>query len=365
MRQCICLRVLPWVLIAICSVTGCRRPAGEEKPKPPELTPATVLKGDDGQRRTLLAASSDGKLLAFRNRADGSLRLWDLEAGKERDALKGFEKTSLLAFIPGSRIVASSSYEIASVDRTNADTGVKDKSIPLPQKAVAIALSRDGKLLASGHDEAATVLSLETGQVLKALTLKGSFGVGGLVFSPDSKMFFATGPSAGDPYIGAVRRWDVETWNELDSLRGIGGPEPAQFITADPKGKLVVFVTGIQVIAYDLAAKKNAFWDHRGTAMPAFSPDGRWLLWADIDHMSDLGRRIEADAKGQKKNVDGEWIDTVRLRLYDVNANKHHIILNKQYPRIWKVVFCNDNTFATMHDDNSVQVWSLAGLKLE
>jgi len=42
-----------------------------------------------------------------------------------------------------------------------------------------------------------------------------------------------------------------------------------------------------------------------------------------------------------------------------------HIVFGKRYSRIWQVVFLGNERFATLHDDGSVQIWSLAGLKLE
>src|SRR5262249_6387290 len=133
-----------------------------------------------------IAYSGDGKTLASAGQ-DRVVRLWDAETGKELRRFEGHD-----------------------------------------HHVHAVALSPDGRWMASGADQVIRLWDLSSGKVVRKLgTVRGMGadmgGVFHLAFAPDSKTLLS---STGDR---TVRLWDIATGKELHRFAGEFGPATMAF----------------------------------------------------------------------------------------------------------------------------------------
>jgi WD40 repeat protein len=178
-----------------------------------------------------VALSADGLTLASAGH-DGTLRLWDVQNGKELRQFKSaqFNGMSGLAFAPDGKTLASKSQNNA-IQIWNVADGKELRQLNkqpanrayVSSQANSLAYSGDGKLLASGTMEmednkwssSVKIFEMDTGKELSQI--KGQqFGVpGSLVFTADKKLVAWVG---GDSMIHVN---EVATGKEL---KQVGGP---------------------------------------------------------------------------------------------------------------------------------------------
>ncbi len=135
--------------------------------------------------------SMDGKVLAT-GYADSTVRLWDVATGEPQGVLReqiGTESTC--AFSPsGSFFFSASRSSVSIYDRVSLHSFVELTGHTMDVDSVAV--SWDGKLLASGSaDGTVVVWDLTTNRQLRKLAHKNGGGVGALAFSPDNKTLVA------------------------------------------------------------------------------------------------------------------------------------------------------------------------------
>ena len=150
-----------------------------------------------------VAFSPDGKTLASEDFVPTSVKLWDVETGKELATLKG---SGPVAFSPDGKTLASGSgdravllWEVAT--RKNIAT-LEGHTGP-PAWILCVAFSSDGKSLASGSiDKTVRLWNVSSGK--NTATLKGHTDfVQSVAFSPDGKTL------ASGSRDGTIKFWDV------------------------------------------------------------------------------------------------------------------------------------------------------------
>jgi len=179
-----------------------------------------------------LAISADKQILATGSQ-DKTIKLWNLETGKLICTFGNLltwgahtETVSCLAFTPDTQTLVSGGFDNSmkslisgSFDGTikfwNLQTRDKPRTFKASLGVKAIAISRDGRVLASTNwDGNIRLWQIDTGEVLH--TLEGhSFSVGCFTFSPDGRILASAGS-----YDKAILLWDVQTGQLLNTLTG-------------------------------------------------------------------------------------------------------------------------------------------------
>jgi WD40 repeat protein len=197
--------------------------------------------------------------------------VYDVATGKP--ILDLGSKTAGFTFSPDSHFVAESP-ESGPTLLLDLPTGKQLRTIDDPYSPHSIAISPDGKTLATGHWDIVTLWNIATGKRAAVLRGAGRY-IDSLSFSPNGRIL------AGGTDFGGLILWDTHTLHRLQSIKNDGGfVSQAAF---NPDGSLIavgIYGTGT-VFLYDVRTGKLL--DHQkisdlGCGSIAFSPNGRYLI---------------------------------------------------------------------------------------
>jgi WD40 repeat protein len=314
------------------------------------------LKGHK-ERIFALAFSLDGKLLASAGGSarfplddhDSSIRLWDVGEGKLLAELEGHKaKVESVAFAPDGKTLVSSSR-----DQTIRlwDVAKREAVRRIDVSGCLVAMSPDGKKLASGGGWAETIqfLDQDTGEKLSE-TKGGGLGLESLSFSPGGKTLAGTGGAR------AIRLWDVKTGEETPRFAGHWNGVTA--VAFSPDGKTLASQGGDSTVRMWEAssAKLRCTFScvHlRSTGRPpsictlAFTPDGGKLVGlGNYDQRSDNAFLVW-DASGGERIAAFPTVKREFLRAFDVS--------------VWpsSVSVAPDGDTAVVADNFGLSFWSL------
>lgn len=173
----------------------------------------STLTGHSGSIRAI-AFSPDGKMIASCSN-DRTVKIWDLTTDEELCTIRGhFSYVSSIAISPNKQTIASAS-EDGIIKLWHLHTGKEIRSIRnlFPY---SIAISPDGKMLASSDSHSIRLWQLPTGQHLRTL---GGFFCGhssfvySVVFSPDGQTLAS---SSGDK---TIKLWNTHTGKVIRTLK--------------------------------------------------------------------------------------------------------------------------------------------------
>jgi WD40 repeat protein len=294
-----------------------------------------VLPGHGGEVCDLVF-SPNGKWLASAD-GDGTIRVWDVEAGRISSTLAGHQhEVWTVAFSPDGRILAS---------------GAKDKTIrlwDLQQHSVLhtltghrdevrkVVFSLDGKVLASASgDRTIRIWDVTSGSAKHSLP--GHAGaVRTLAFSPDTtKRLLLSGASDR-----SIRLWNVDTGKELaanaghwDKINCVAfSPNDSLLASGSHDGTVLLWnrFTGEQL---------NRLPGHQGAVWSlAFSPDGKLLIsggedktvrvWEArtgvvVDSLAGHARAINCVAMDPGASYIASGSSDKTVRLWQRNADKN------------------------------------------
>lgn len=181
-----------------------------------------------------VAFSPDGGLLAAAN-ADGIIRVWRLDDGRQQHALYGHTDW-----------------------------------------AWAVAFSPNGRMLASsGDDRTVRLWDLQTGAALHVLSDHTDW-VRAIAFSPDGQLLASGSQDC------TVRVWDVATGALVRKL--VGHQDQVWSVAFNPRTRVLATASGDGTVClWDVAAPApTRRWESEGGRVfsVAFSPDGEWLATA-------------------------------------------------------------------------------------
>jgi WD40 repeat protein len=157
-----------------------------------------------------VALSPDGKTLASGGE-DTTVRLWDAQTGAVRRTLTGHTAgVRAVAFSPDGKLVASAGAD-AAVKLWDAQTGALLRTLTGSAPVLSLAFSADGQTLVTGERGSAVKLwDVPAGALRRKLTLTGRTPLGrSVALSPDGKMLASGGGDARRS--GEVVLWDAQT----------------------------------------------------------------------------------------------------------------------------------------------------------
>jgi WD40 repeat protein len=236
------------------------------------------------QMISALSFSPDGSMLAFGG-YDGSLRLCDVATGLEHANLSGHSgNIRAIAFTPDGKTLASNGQDRV-IGIWDLSTGQKRTSLSLnsvPGWNRGLALSPNGKLLAAAYDNH-TVKLWEVATGKERMTLK-NMQVLSVAFSPDGKtLATGSGNDFADDGIPTIKLWDLNSGKETATIRGPTGWVLS--LVFSPDGKSLAWATGSRIAVWmDVETKNQLALPHMGAVgCVAFSPDGKKFVTGSED----------------------------------------------------------------------------------
>jgi hypothetical protein len=253
--------------------------------------------------------SPDGKTLdagGSKGMEGGVLKLWDVAARQERKVIDFSSPVYCLAPSPDSQTLAAGCAD-GTVKLLDMESG-RDIALLKGHKAPVrcLAFTPDGKTLAAGSQDSTTILwDLAAGK--ERLTLKGHTStVWSATFTPDGRTL-ATGSADA-----TAKLWDAATGDELATCRG--HHREIRAIAIDPRGKRLATASGDHTVKlWDVASGELLLTlrssDHLWSL--AFSPDGKTLAAGNHDGSVNLWRAA-TESEVAARNADAESFAAAR-----------------------------------------------------
>jgi WD40 repeat protein len=237
--------------------------------------------------------SPDGRtvFVAQHDPVDPQLRAYDAETGWERFH-RGHRSTVIaVAVSPDGRLLASGGIDHSVRLWNLAGWRPGEPSPPVrvleghTNEMWSVAFSPDGKLLASGGNEGVIRLwDVASGRKVRDLT-GHSPACAYLTFSPDGRTIAAGGKE------GTVNRWDVDTGRPKEPWQC--HTDPVRPVAYSPDGRLLASGgkdATVQLLDAATGQRVHTFWGNTFFTNVAFSPDGRTL--AAVNECPDATLRL-------------------------------------------------------------------------
>jgi WD40 repeat protein len=329
-----------------------------------------TLQGHSG-RVLGVAMTPDGRR-AVSASSDRTLKVWDLETGRELCSLQGHSD-----WVRGVAVSPDGRYAVsASGDNTlkvwDLETGRELRTLQGHTDMVrGVAVSLDGRhAVSASSDKTMKVWDLETGRELR--TLRGhSKSVRGVAVSPDGRR--AVSASSDN----TLKVWDLETGRELRTLQGHSSVVTC--VVVGPDGRRAVSASDDRTLkVWDLETGRElrTLQGHsdfvRGVVM---SPDGRRAISASSDKTLkvwdlEIGRELRAQ-QGHSDSVRGVAVspdgrravsaaDDKTLRLWDLETGRELRTLQGHSDWVRGVAVSPDGRHAvSASEDHTLKVWDL------
>ena len=325
----------------------------------------------------VVAVTPDGQR-AVSGSLDGTLKVWDLESGKELQTLFGHRgDVGAVAVTPdGQRAVSGSSDGTLKV--WDLESGKELQTLSGHRGPVgAVAVTPDGQRAVSGSsDGTLKVWDLESGKELQ--TLSGHRGdVGAVAVTPDGQRA-VSGSSDG-----TLKVWDLESGKELQTLSGHQGNVYAVAVTRDGQRAVSGSSDGTLKV-WDLESGKElqTLSGHQSRVLAvAVTPDGKRVVSGSLDdtlkvwdlesgqELQTLGHQspsyaVAVTPDGQRA-VSGSGDGT--LKVWDLESGQELQTLSGHPARVYAVAVTPDGQRAVSgSDDNTLKVWDLeSGTELQ
>jgi len=244
---------------------------------PPGTTLLRTLTGHSDLRS--VAVGPDGRH-AVSASDDGTLKVWDLESGRELRTLEGHTRgVASVAITPDGRLTVSASDD-GTLKVWNLESGRELRTLEGHTDLVSsVAIAPDGRRAVSASwDNTLKVWDLESGRELH--TLEGhSYTVFGVAIAPDGRR------AVSASFDNTLKVWDLESGRELRTLEGHSDTINSVAITPDGRRAVSAsFDETLKVWDLESGAELGTLEGHSGNVSSvAIAPDGRHAVSASSD----------------------------------------------------------------------------------
>jgi len=280
-----------------------------------------------------LLLSADGKrLISNTYYGRGKICVWEMASGRLLHEFPGhFEENGALALSPDGKVLATGSA--ASIHFWDLASGSEVRQLNAPLGDIqGLAFSADGKALASGHAGQTVLLwDLAAGKTVARLPAHHN-RLNLRAFTPDGKTLVT-----GDWLDRTVRLFDVATRKERQQLTR---PEMVRgmALSADG-GQLALGTESGHITVWDVNGGKIVRDLHGAPFVPglAFSPDGKALAAAEWD---------------QEAN-------RYAIQFWDLATGQKLRRLEKNVGPLWRLIFSNDGKTLIGGDGDTIRLWDV------
>ena len=328
-----------------------------------------------------LSVSAEGRRLLTANAEERTVRLWDLESGREVQSPQPSGKLGPLvdlklhggllwstAFLPGTDDVLTVGGSDARL--WDVKTG-REKMSFSPHGAVASArFSPKGDLIVTGSwDNSAKIWNAKTGRVVRKLEGGHTSFVNTALFSPDGRFVL----TASDD--GTAKLWDVETGAVVKTLEG--HTDRVRSAAFSPQGEFIVTTSSDKTARLWKADSGEFVREFKGhnwaVVCVEFSKDGRWIVTGSEDNTARVWNVETAEnllsLSGHTASVTsvGFSPDMARVitgsqdqaaKLWDAKTGKEILTLSRHTEDVTSVAFSPDGRqVLTGSRDGTAVIW--------
>jgi WD40 repeat protein len=315
-----------------------------------------------------VAYSPDGRFVASGS-ADSSVKIWDLEKGRELWTLPDHdEAVKSVAYSPDGRRIVSGAADYA-IKLWDVETGEQLRNLTGHSNVVnSVAYSPDGKFVVSGStDRTVKLWDAENGRNL--WTFSGhSLWVNAVCYSPDGRVIASASRDS------TVKLWDTGTGDLLRTFSGYAGEVVA--VQFSPNGRFVASGSSdgsISIWDAGDGRKERTLLGHEGVVRTlVFSPNGRHIASAStVDSTiriwdADTGRQIRsfgaAGVDSLSYSPDGRRIASGSMdnavRLWEAETGAKLLTLEGRSSWVRAVAYSPDGARIAMGStDRTIHVW--------
>ncbi|MFJ4105378.1 P-loop NTPase fold protein [Amycolatopsis japonica] len=277
-----------------------------------------------GHEEPILAVAVKGNRLVTGG-ADRTVRVWDLETGKQRFTLSGHDRPVLAVGISGQYVVGCDGATVRRWRITGAEAHPPE--VQTTKRAVAVAVAKD--TVVSGAGSAVEVRRLDGGTVRGLRT--GGPEIESVAVTPDGG-FVVAGDDAG-----GVRLWN----GKVVSHYRFGGVGAIHVIAISPDGEQVLSADGETVRLWRRKGDSAlVFPAHTGVVRAlAFGVDGKLVL---------------------SGGSDGE------VRVREIDDPREYTLLEGHQGNVWAIACTAGNEkVVTVGDDRTIRVWDRFGNQID
>jgi len=300
------------------------------------------------------------------------LKLWDVATGKKIQRFKGHDRqVNSLAFSADGKLLLSAGND-KKIKIWDIKTSRLIRELRGHSKKINRAVfSTDGKYIASASDDKKIILwDAQTGRKLKQLKVHKK-PVKSLDFSADSKFLISAGQDK------QIILWNIKTGKKVRSYKG--HKKNINSVLFSPDGKTILSASddfSIRLWNYKTSKPIQVFKGHTNAVLGAiFSPDGKLILSGSKDQTLRLWgsqyanqirvfRGYASRLNSISVSTDGSYLLSAHndrtLKLWNMKNGQNIRIFSRHKERVNDVIFSKKGKYAaSASSDKQIIVWNI------
>jgi WD40 repeat protein len=336
----------------------------------------------DGRRlvtasQMTLSLKSDGRFL-MEGRPEETVSIWDAGTGKRILTLQGsLEWVSALALSPDGRLVATGSKDriqlwdaLTGQERLMLTGTIPPAKADSSLKVKALAFGHDSRFLASaGPDETASIWDTSNGRRL--LTVRdGVLGVRNVALSPDGKFLATAADNVAKLWEIATGRSDISFQGHSDKIDAIGFSPDGQFLATGSQDMTVRIwalhmSSAFAVLRGHTDLIGGVVFSRDGARLATASWDGTARIWDAVSGPELVTLKGTYNVEASAFSPDGTRFafgaDDHSVRVWDVGSRNELATMRGHADRIHAIAFSPDGKYlVTGSSDQTARVWDTA-----